>query len=101
MPAFDTKEMQGAIMGLVIGVILVIVGAVAGMITGGIGYTIIGALNKSNGVTIPSNINYLGSVSGILSPVFVILGIALLVAAVVWIIYLMLRSFQSAGGTVT
>ena len=94
---FDPKEIRGPILGLVIGVILVIVGAVAGMITGGIGYTIIGTLNKSNGVTIPSNINYLGSVSGILSPVFTILGIALLVAAVVWIIYLMLRSFQSAG----
>ena len=85
------KEVLPAIVMAVLGVVLLIVGSVAGSLTAAIGVYILSTFNKSS-IPIPSNYNYMSSVSGLIPIIFTLIGIALLVAAAVITIAILLKS---------
>jgi len=85
--AFDSRSMRSNIMSLVIALVLLMVGVICVAVVSGVGTTILSSLNSTGSITVP---DYLTSVGSYISPVIAILGVAILIAAAVWILKLLI-----------
>jgi len=85
------------IVALVGGIILLIVGAVTGTITIAVGNYMVNTLNSTGSLTISNNQNFVNSIATTVAPVFTILGTALIIVALVFIIRQLLGITEIAG----
>jgi len=80
------KPMREQIMSLVMAMVLLMIGVICVAVVSGVGTTILSSLNSTGSITVP---DYLTSVSSYISPIIAILGVAVLIAAAVWILKLL------------
>ncbi|RLE53983.1 MAG: hypothetical protein DRJ40_11800 [Thermoprotei archaeon] len=85
-------DIKSEILMLVTGIILLIVGAVAGTVAVATSKYVINALNSTGSVTITSSENFVSTVTNIVGPTFTVVGVALIVSAVVFIIRKLLEA---------
>lgn len=91
------SELKPWILALVGGIILLIIGAVTGTISLAVSGFIISSLNSTSQFTIPSNQNFVNQIPGIVSPIFSIIGTALVIVSLVFIIKQLLSIPEIAG----
>ena len=91
------SELKPWILALVGGIILLIIGAVTGTISLAVSGFIISSLNSTSQFTIPANQNFVNQIPAIVSPIFSIIGTALVIVSLVFIIKQLLSIPEIAG----